>query len=48
LGPVGGLDHSPDEYIERDSILPRTQLLASLLEMMCKRRAELVLLKSQV
>ncbi len=28
LGPIGGLDHSPDEYIELDSIVPRTALLA--------------------
>jgi glutamate carboxypeptidase len=28
LGPVGGLDHSPREYIEIDSIVPRTALLA--------------------
>ena len=31
LGPVGGLDHSPDEYIELASIVPRTALLAGLL-----------------
>lgn len=31
LGPVGGLDHSPDEYIELDSIVPRTALLAKLI-----------------
>ncbi len=31
LGPVGGLDHSPDEYLEVDSIVPRTTLLAALL-----------------
>lgn len=30
LGPVGGCDHSPDEYIERESIVPRTALLALL------------------
>jgi glutamate carboxypeptidase len=30
LGPIGGLDHSPDEYIELDSIAPRTALLALL------------------
>jgi glutamate carboxypeptidase len=30
LGPVGGLDHSPGEYIEVDSIVPRTALLAAL------------------
>jgi glutamate carboxypeptidase len=31
LGPVGGLDHSPREYIEISSIVPRTALLALLL-----------------
>ena len=31
LGPVGGRDHSPDEYLEVDSIVPRTTLLAALL-----------------
>jgi glutamate carboxypeptidase len=31
LGPVGGLDHSPDEYILLSSIVPRTALLAKLM-----------------
>ena len=31
LGPVGGLDHSPDEYVEVDSIVPRVTLFAALL-----------------
>jgi glutamate carboxypeptidase len=31
LGPVGGLDHSPNEYILRSSIVPRTALLARLM-----------------
>ncbi|HYM83164.1 MAG TPA: M20/M25/M40 family metallo-hydrolase, partial [Candidatus Dormibacteraeota bacterium] len=31
LGPIGGLDHSPGEYLEVDSIVPRTALLAGLL-----------------
>lgn len=31
LGPIGGLDHSPGEYLELDSIVPRTTLLAGLL-----------------
>ncbi|MFM7171808.1 MAG: M20/M25/M40 family metallo-hydrolase, partial [Caldilinea sp.] len=31
LGPIGGLDHSPQEYIELSSIVPRTALLALLL-----------------
>ena len=35
LGPVGGLDHSPDEYIEVSSIVPRTALLALLIAGIC-------------
>jgi glutamate carboxypeptidase len=35
LGPIGGLDHSPDEYIEVSSIVPRTALLAGLLRAIC-------------
>ena len=31
LGPVGGNDHTPVEYIEPGSIVPRTTLLAALL-----------------
>lgn len=31
LGPVGGLDHSPSEYILLSSIVPRTALLAGLI-----------------
>jgi glutamate carboxypeptidase len=31
LGPVGGHAHSPDEYLELDSIVPRTTLFAALL-----------------
>jgi glutamate carboxypeptidase len=32
LGPIGGLDHSPNEYILVSSIVPRTALLAKLLQ----------------
>jgi glutamate carboxypeptidase len=32
LGPVGGDDHSPNEYLASDSIVPRTALLAGLIE----------------
>jgi glutamate carboxypeptidase len=32
LGPVGGLDHSPDEYIEVDSLVPRAAMLAGLIQ----------------
>jgi glutamate carboxypeptidase len=31
LGPIGGLDHSPNEYISVSSIVPRTALLALLM-----------------
>ena len=31
LGPVGGNDHAPSEYLEVDSIVPRVTLLAALL-----------------
>jgi glutamate carboxypeptidase len=31
LGPIGGNDHAPSEYLELDSIVPRTTLLAALM-----------------
>jgi glutamate carboxypeptidase len=31
LGPIGGNDHAPAEYLEVDSIVPRTAMLAGLL-----------------
>jgi len=31
LGPIGGRAHSPDEYLEINSIVPRTALLAGLI-----------------
>lgn len=31
LGPIGDLDHSPDEYIELNSVAPRAALLAGLI-----------------
>jgi glutamate carboxypeptidase len=31
LGPIGGLDHSPDEYLLADSVAPRAALLAGLI-----------------
>ena len=31
LGPIGGLDHAPGEYLEVNSIVPRTTLLAGLI-----------------
>jgi glutamate carboxypeptidase len=46
LGPVGGLDHSPDEYIEADSIVPRTALLAGLIERILSQRGRLISVRS--
>jgi len=40
LGPVGGLDHSPDEYILLNSIVPRTALLAKLIILATNRIKE--------
>jgi glutamate carboxypeptidase len=32
LGPVGGSDHSPGEFLEPETIVPRTAMLAGLVE----------------
>jgi glutamate carboxypeptidase len=40
LGPIGGLDHSPDEYILLSSIVPRTALLARLIMAIAHRDKE--------
>ncbi|MEV0213685.1 M20/M25/M40 family metallo-hydrolase [Micromonospora sp. ALFpr18c] len=32
LGPVGGADHSPSEWLDLDSVVPRTALLAGLID----------------
>jgi glutamate carboxypeptidase len=32
LGPVGGLDHSPNEYIEAESLVPRAAMLTRLMQ----------------
>jgi len=40
LGPIGGLDHSPDEYIALNSIVPRTALLAKLVITISLREKE--------
>lgn len=37
LGPIGGLDHGPREYIELDSILPRIALLAGIIRGACEQ-----------
>ncbi len=31
LGPIGGNDHTPLEYIEKSSVVPRTTLFAALI-----------------
>jgi glutamate carboxypeptidase len=38
MGPMGGLDHSPGEYVELDSIVPRTALLAGLIAAIAAQR----------
>jgi len=39
LGPVGGNDHSPEEYLEVDSVVPRTSLLAGLVLAVARERS---------
>ncbi len=39
LGPIGGLDHSPDEYIEIDSLAPRSALVAGLISRILRAAA---------
>ena len=41
LGPIGGNDHAPTEYLELDSVVPRTTLLAALM-LAVARDAEVV------
>jgi acetylornithine deacetylase/succinyl-diaminopimelate desuccinylase-like protein len=31
LGPIGGNDHAPGEYLDVDSIVPRTTMFAGIL-----------------
>lgn len=38
LGPIGGLDHGPDEYILKSSIVPRIALLTELIRLICGAR----------
>ncbi len=48
LGPVGGLDHSPDEYIEQKSIVSRTALLAGFITEIVAHRDQLLEYKPQI
>ena len=41
LGPIGGLDHSPDEYIEADSLAPRAALATGTIQRILARREEI-------
>jgi len=47
LGPIGGLDHSPYEYIEEKSIVSRTALLAGLISELAVHRDQIMKLKPQ-
>jgi glutamate carboxypeptidase len=42
MGPAGGYDHSPDEYLELESIVPRTALLAGLIAAIADQRTEIL------
>jgi len=46
LGPIGGLDHSPNEYIEAPSLTPRTELAANLILKILENRQQLANLRS--
>lgn len=46
LGPVGGMDHSPEEYILPASILPRTAMLAGLIRRILASRRRLAALRN--
>lgn len=48
LGPIGGLDHSPDEYLELSSIVPRTALVAGLIRAIAAERPTIVAFKEEV
>lgn len=40
LGPIGGLDHGPHEYVQLSSIVPRTALLAELIISIARTQKE--------
>ena len=48
LAPIGGRDHSPYEYLELDSIVPRTAILAGLIASIAERREDLIALRREV
>jgi glutamate carboxypeptidase len=46
LGPIGGDDHSPAEYLDADSIVPRTALLAGLIAAIAAGREKLAAIEN--
>ena len=46
LGPIGGDDHSPSEFLDADSIVPRTALLAGLIAGIATHRDQLAARKT--
>jgi glutamate carboxypeptidase len=47
LGPIGAQDHSPDEYLLVDSILPRISLAGRLIIAITRHRAELAAIRQK-
>jgi len=45
LGPIGGLDHSPYEFLEVDSIVPRVTMLARLITSIAANLDSLIAIK---
>lgn len=46
LGSIGGSNHSPNEYILKDSIIPRTTILINLIKSIVANREKLASLKN--
>jgi glutamate carboxypeptidase len=46
LGPVGGMDHSPEEYILPESIVPRSAMLAGLMRRILAAREQLAAIRN--
>jgi glutamate carboxypeptidase len=47
LGPIGGLDHSPGEFLDLESIVPRTALLALLIQEITANQGQLSRMRSK-
>lgn len=48
LGPIGGLDHSPEEFVMADSIVPRTALLAGLIQKVIAQHPQIHALRKEI